>query len=262
MSAISTIRHKQIFDPDKFKHDPITIIGCGAVGSRLFMALIELGLTNITCIDFDSVEPHNLANQAFHASHIGKPKVDGLHELYVYKIGGRPPKEMKFLNGKLPDDFDINPVKGFVFLGVDSMAARREIVDKFIVGNNDVYHVFEGRMASTHGNAHSFCPHIPEELAGWKATLISDADAEVSVCGTSLSVGPTASILANMLVWQYINLVLEEGTHDRIVNFFLKPIIISTKEKYPCPASEEKTLVVPVASASKNQPTPSLEATL
>ena len=41
------------------------IIGCGSVGSTIAELLARLGLTKISLYDFDTVSPHNLANQMF-----------------------------------------------------------------------------------------------------------------------------------------------------------------------------------------------------
>ena len=45
---------------------PIHIIGCGATGSWVALMLAKMGISNITCWDFDKVEEHNLPNQFFY----------------------------------------------------------------------------------------------------------------------------------------------------------------------------------------------------
>lgn len=224
MTHIVTTRHAQIIDPYKI-NPPITIIGCGAIGSRVFMALVELGMTRITCIDFDHVEPHNLANQAFLDKHIGQPKVHGLKDLYELKTGRPTPDTMLFGNLRLPHD-DVTP-EGIVFLAVDSFAARLEIARTFMPEN--VFRVFDFRMASTHGNVLSFSPGSATER--WMETLGDDDEAEVSACGTSISVGPTASLIANIGVWQFINYAVDPAAHDAYVTLFTKPMMTDVRSK-------------------------------
>ena len=70
-------RHMELFNPYEFK-TPITIIGAGATGSWLALALAKLGVEDITVWDFDIVEEHNIPNQAFGIQNIGFPKVTAL----------------------------------------------------------------------------------------------------------------------------------------------------------------------------------------
>lgn len=225
MTAISVSRHQEIFDPTHFRRYPITIIGAGATGSRVFMALVELGLTNITVFDFDHVEAHNLANQAYMSRHIDDLKVFALKDLYYQKTGAEAPPEMHFIPKAVPCN---EPLTGYVFLLTDTMASRREIMETAIKNNDEVYHVFETRMASTHGNVMHFNPHDPSALKAWKDTLIDDDQGEVSACGTPLSVGTTASVIANLAVWQFIHVLQDKGLDDARLDIFLKPLMLST----------------------------------
>lgn len=226
MSQLSTARHETIINPRE--HNPqITIIGVGATGSRLFAMLIELGMMNITVVDFDFVEPHNLSNQLYNFNDIGAPKVEGLRNWYAQKIGIKPenvPETLKFINGRVPDA-NI-PVKGIVFLMTDTMASRREILASSLRGNFDVYHVFETRMAATHGNVMNFNPINKVATDWWESTLISDDDAEVSPCGTSISVSPTANFVASTAVWQFIQYLTNPEALDKQVDFYLKPFLL------------------------------------
>ena len=101
-AQLSIVRHEPIFDPNQFDYLPIHIVGAGATGSRVFMALVELGINNITVWDFDTVEAHNLANQAFTHQHIGQPKVQALECLYRSKVGvPNTPDTMHFKNERV-----------------------------------------------------------------------------------------------------------------------------------------------------------------
>ena len=50
------------FDPDKVV-DPLTIIGCGGIGSNVAFELITMGFRRFVLYDDDKVEPRNLASQ-------------------------------------------------------------------------------------------------------------------------------------------------------------------------------------------------------
>ena len=229
MSELSTVRHDEIFNARK-NNQQVTIIGAGAIGSRVFASLVELGLTKIKTIDFDKVEAHNLSNQIFNTDDIGKLKVEACVDWYMKKINNQPPSSMAFINAELPHS-EVK-VAGSVFLLTDSMKSRRKIFEECLRENDDVYRVIEVRMASTHGNIHVFNPNISEEANAWIDTLIDDDLAEVSACGSSLTVGTTASILANMAVWQFMHAKTDESAVDTAVDIFLKPFVVTTRSLY------------------------------
>ncbi len=227
---ISTIRHDEIFKARDNNHR-ITIIGAGATGSRVFAALAELGLTNITVYDFDKVEPHNLANQIYGNKDIGNAKIKALEAWYLTKMGLNPlapfalPSDMRFFEERVGRYTEL---KGTIFLLTDTMESRREIYEHCIKDNTDVYRVIETRMAATHGNIYTFNPHT--HGAAWLSTLVEDDQAEVSACGSSISVGTTASIIANMAVWQYMHAKTNPEAGDEIVDIFLKPFCMTTSK--------------------------------
>lgn len=224
MADITIRRHQPIFDPANHNHD-IHIIGCGATGSRIFMALVELGCTNIHCYDFDVVEDHNLANQAFLTKHVGMLKVDACADLYELKTGRKPPGTMTFHNVKLPDA-KLEDMEGVVFLLTDTMSSRQEIYDHCIYGNPLIDCVVETRMASTHGNIFILNPQDDEMSKWWVGTLIDDGEAELSPCGQPMSVGTTASIIANMAVMQYMWFFADPLAGNKQTDIYLKPLLI------------------------------------
>lgn len=234
MSTLSLIRHQHIFNPLNYDHVPINIVGCGATGSRVFMSLIELGLTNIRCFDFDTVEEHNIANQAFMHKHIGMTKVDALADLYRMKVGlaeSDPlPDGMEFNCTALPlADADAE-YEGIVFLLTDTMASRKDIYEGCIKDNFMIPCVVETRMATTHGNSFCFDPNDPDKAQAWIDSLIDDGEAEVSPCGSPLSVGNTAAGIASLAVWQFMCFMLDDGTLHEGIDIFFKPFFTSHQE--------------------------------
>ena len=225
MTDISTIRHDSIFTARKYDSE-VTIIGAGAIGSRLWLALVELGVTEITTYDFDVIEPHNLANQIYMYDDIGQTKLDGLARYYTQKTGSPIPDDMVFKNERVTagSEFIASTV---VFLAVDTMEARKEIAEYQLEGNPRIEKVIDLRMASSHGDVISFDPNNRDEYKRWKDTLFSDEDGEVSPCGGSISVSPTASVLTNLAVWQYILHHTDPIAVDPKINIHLKPLILS-----------------------------------
>lgn len=108
------------FDPTKLNKE-IHIIGCGAVGSYIAVQLAKSGASGITLWDFDTVEEKNIVNQAFDTRYINKPKVAALKHM-LKQIN--PEINIKARNTKYTNQ----PVSGYIFLAVDSIDVRREIV--------------------------------------------------------------------------------------------------------------------------------------
>jgi molybdopterin/thiamine biosynthesis adenylyltransferase len=226
---ISPVRHQSVFDPSKHR-EHIHIIGCGATGSRVFASLVELGLTNISCYDFDTVESHNLANQLFGAQQIGMPKVDALQKWYHDKTGMTPPSSMEFHNKPVDAKFPAQPLDGYVFLLTDSMKSRRQIYDIYLhAGASErIIRVIETRMAAIHGNVLHFDPNDATAAAAWEATLSDDEVTEVSACGTSISVGTTAALIANLAVQQYMWLCTNPAGANARTDIYLRPLMVIT----------------------------------
>lgn len=228
---LSTLRHQEIFNPRD--HDTgLTIIGAGAVGSRVFATLVELGLTRIKVFDPDSVEEHNLSNQAFSWNDVGDYKVNGLHRWAERKIGYAGFTSMNSLTrwptAVTPEN--LHELDGTVFLLVDSLETRRQLVEALPSPCFDIPRVIDTRMAATHGVIYTFNPSDEEQRAQYLATLGADEDAEVSACGSPFSVAPTAALIANLAVWQFINAKTNPEAASAIIKAFFKPLIVTTAE--------------------------------
>lgn len=221
---ISTLRHQEIFNPETNDHG-ITIIGAGAIGSRVFATLIELGLQRIVTYDFDLVEPHNIANQIYGYNDVNQYKVHALEDWAFDKANLKSIDDLTldFRNEPVTKD---TTLEGTVFLLVDSLEERRNLFTHCIVGNYDVPRVVDVRMAASHGQVFCFDPHLKADE--YLASLGSDEAAEVSACGSPFSVAPTAAVLSNLAVWQFINHKTNPAAADEVTNVYLKPLAIHT----------------------------------
>jgi len=79
-NKISYMRQTDLFNPvnQKFK---IVIFGAGSLGSFITLNIAKLGFNDITVYDYDYVEEHNIPNQFYRMSDIGKQKVEALGEI-------------------------------------------------------------------------------------------------------------------------------------------------------------------------------------
>lgn len=106
----------------------ILVCGCGAIGSNLLDTLSRQGFSNLSVIDFDRVEKHNISTQIWKIDEIGKLKVHALQDrLYettnVINVNIQHKKlESKNAN-KLLKDFDL------IVDGFDNTEARQIVTD-------------------------------------------------------------------------------------------------------------------------------------
>lgn len=225
-------RHSSYFNPIK-SGVPVTIIGAGATGSRVFEACVNLGLTDITVYDYDKVEEHNLANQLFRKQDVGEAKVRGLEywaaEKLISSHKEQLPDTMIFDDMKIEGNMK-DKMRGIVFLLTDSMESRKEIGDNSLKLNNNVLAVIETRMAISHGNILCFDPKNLSEYNKWRNTLIDDKDAETSACGTSLTIGTTASMIANLAVNHMMSYIMNPDVlPDPVTDVFFNPLMLNTE---------------------------------
>ena len=81
---------------------PVSIIGCGGIGSPTALMLSKVGYPEINLIDPDLVEEHNLPNQLFPLSAIGQKKVDACAEMMA-KFSNCSVKTFGSWNSLTPD---------------------------------------------------------------------------------------------------------------------------------------------------------------
>ncbi len=65
----------------------LTVCGAGAVGSNLVDTLVRQGVCQMTVIDFDRVEPHNVGTQTYAESDAGAFKVEVLQAEVFRTVG-------------------------------------------------------------------------------------------------------------------------------------------------------------------------------
>jgi molybdopterin/thiamine biosynthesis adenylyltransferase len=194
---LNTMRHLEVFDPYAFGEQRVDIIGCGATGSRVAISLAKLGIKNLHCWDFDKIEGHNVPNQAFGIDDIGKPKVEALKEM----IRRQTEIEITAHNEAYEGQQDLG---SFVFLLTDTMKSRKEIWDASIKYHPYLKLMIETRMGADQARVFAIDPNSPEQVKFWEGYLYGDEQATVSACGTQITVGPTAEILAGYATWTLI----------------------------------------------------------
>lgn len=193
---------------------PITIIGCGAIGSFTALALAKMGLTNMTVWDHDVVSVENMSCQWYRKFDIGTNKALALKDLIQSfteeDITGAP----FAFDGKAA----FMPT-GIVINAVDSMATRREIFES-IKKFYGVNWYIDPRMGAEDALLYCMNPHEPGDVKAYESTLYSDAGAVQERC-TAKSTMYTACLLSGLVAKTVKNLVCKED-YPRVSQWSIK----------------------------------------
>lgn len=116
-----------IIDLKKVKNTRILIIGAGAIGSTASVTLAKMGFKDITVIDNDIVESHNLPNQFFAVNQVNKSKVEALKQIVkqLTEVDIKPIKKEVKDKSDLMDHLN----QSIVISAVDNMKTRKIIFE-------------------------------------------------------------------------------------------------------------------------------------
>lgn len=196
------VKFYEFFQPEKVT-ERIHIIGCGAVGSTIAELLARMGLTKFTLYDFDTVESHNIANQLYRHIDIGKPKTEALAGM-LRDIN--PDVDIKMV-----ERYNGQRLSGYVFMAVDTIAVRRDIVTNNI-GNIYIKAVFDVRLRLTDAQGYAARWSSLDEQQNLLNTMnFTDeeaaAETPTTACNVALSVAPTVRMICNEIVVDFVNLI-------------------------------------------------------
>ena len=197
------------FQPDR-DDARIHIVGCGSVGSTIAENLARCGVTKMTLWDFDKVEAHNIVNQMFRQQDVGKLKVDALKDILM-DIN----PEMKDTVESKPEGWQGKLLSGYVFLCVDNIELRKEIVKRHM-DTPYVKAMFDVRTLLTGAQHYAAAwDDFKMKLNFLESMNFSHeeaaAETPVSACGVTLGVATTVRLISALAVNNYIKYVKGEG---------------------------------------------------
>jgi len=196
-------RHISVFNPTAVKND-IHIIGVGATGSFVAMMLARMGVPVINIYDFDDVEIHNIPNQYYDTGDLGKLKAEALAD----KLRLINPDITVNVGKEAVTAEDVSKMSGYLFSLVDSMKVRKELWEA-AKANTNLINVWESRLGSDQARVYSLPIEEGLDYARYEQDFYDDDNAEVSACGTSITVLPIVMMTASLMIVQFIDLVME-----------------------------------------------------
>lgn len=164
-----------------------TVVGVGAIGRQVAIQLAAIGIGKLILVDFDTVDPENLAPQGFLEKDLGSPKVEA-----VAKLCKEINSEIKIVpvNNKFHHTF----ASRILFCCVDSISTRERIFNQTI---DKIQMFIDGRMSAE-------CLRVliaddAKSQEHYKTTLFAQNEAFRGSC-TSKSTVYCANIAAGLMV--------------------------------------------------------------
>lgn len=135
----TNLRFSTAMNVRKFKNTSFCVLGVGGIGTWVVRALVGMGAEDVTIIDNDVVEIHNVGPQAYDLTDIGKPKVKAMQDAMLRFRGIR----INALQARVDDWSHLRDLFGGVpdvfITAVDNMGVRnrlgREMANHFFSGN-------------------------------------------------------------------------------------------------------------------------------
>jgi molybdopterin/thiamine biosynthesis adenylyltransferase len=197
-------RSIDIFNPKKAR--PVSIIGCGSIGSFSALTLAKMGVQSFHLWDGDAVGVENIGCQNFGWEHVGKTKVEALRDILVANSPVQAKhitihKEFVGLDTKLP--------KVITIVGVDSMTARHIIWEKV---KDKVPLLVDGRIGGQLVRVFNVIPS-EEYNTYYEKYLVAEEDASEDPC-TAKNVSYVANMM-QALVGRAVRQFIEVGRVEK-----------------------------------------------
>jgi hypothetical protein len=171
--SIIFLRQQDIINSYKYK---ILIIGAGGIGSPATLILAKMGYKNIKVIDSDTIEEHNLSNQFYKISQIGKAKVEALKENILEYTG----TEIKIEKKKIEETFEEQIENTIVISAVDNMKTRKIVFDKIKYKINS--YLIDCRVTYPYLYLYTVRTTDIDDIKNYQNTLYSDEEADRGRC--------------------------------------------------------------------------------
>jgi len=188
-------QHK-LLDPKAAR--PVTLIGAGAVGSHVALALAKMGVPKLKVWDDDDVSEHNVPMSLYRPKDFMRPKVDALREIVEEFSGLVIDAHRAKYEGE-------TPLEGSVVMCVDSMDARRRIWKAVCRMDTDVDLLIDTRTAAKLLWVFSIRPYDPDDAYYAHHVSYGTREAAPHMCGTHgfmpMSLMAAACVAENLTSW-------------------------------------------------------------
>lgn len=201
---IDPLRHTELYDPTKYAHKRVAVVGVGTIGSHLALTLARMSVP-FTMYDHDTIEAHNLATQAYTRRDIGVYKVEAIRR-QCEAIGAEDSAVEAVHERFRATTADI------IVSCVDSIEARREIAQAIIETDHTLGEsrpIIDGRVGAEQVEVYYY-----PNAGAWLAELPTQADTDP--CGARFT-AYTANICAGLMANNIKRVLLAQAVPKRIL---------------------------------------------
>lgn len=218
-SNIRLSRFKGLITQDRML--PVTVIGCGGIGSATIKQLAQLGVPEITMWDGDTVDEINRGTQGFSSYAVGKSKVEAMSD--VCKAYGDEECSYIGINKffKPTEDSIVTPIAIIV---PDDITVRREIFENNIV-DKSVMFLIDARMAAEQGQVFLVNMADKKQIQFYKESFFNPGEAMEESC-TARATIYCGEYIAALIVSQYKAFCMNQIIPFRI-DFHLRTLTMS-----------------------------------
>lgn len=186
------------------RHQDVTIVGVGGIGSNLAYSLSRIGIPRITIYDNDKVELLNLAGQFYDRTHVGLYKVHALHNILANMSPSCYIQE--YIRHFLPN----TSASRYMFTGLDNMEARKFCFQSWKAGYaSDKNAIFiDGRLSFDTIQIFAIPGRCPNLIKIYEDKyLFNDDQAEETICSMKQTTF-MASMIGAMMTNIFINFLI------------------------------------------------------
>jgi molybdopterin/thiamine biosynthesis adenylyltransferase len=176
-TGIEYTRQQDWFDPRDHPDAHVTIVGVGGIGSPTALALAKLGIPNLTLIDHDYVEPHNVPSQMYGLEDVGRYKVDALQERIGQLTDAR---NVPYAVEDTLENYE-GAFQDVIVSALDSMAARTSLWG-LVKHKPYVPLLLDARLGGQSIVLYAVNPCDPEQIEFYESRLYSDEQARDYPC--------------------------------------------------------------------------------
>ena len=202
----------------------VLIVGAGSIGSYIAFGLIRMGIENVTVIDYDNVENHNLPNQFFQEN---EDETNTISKVIALKntLNNFMPNTMakvsfEYITEKIENCFERIQNKRYtaIFLAVDDMDVRKWVWNKLT--ENEIYTniVIDPRVGGLYANIFSIPMNSLEARNVYARELWSNSEIEELPCTGKTIIDATFTVAGECIgrFRQYVkdNLKVTWTFHD------------------------------------------------
>ncbi|MCY2928827.1 MAG: ThiF family adenylyltransferase [Planctomycetota bacterium] len=184
-------RQRDIVPPDRLGACRATVIGVGAIGRQVAIQLAAMGVPWLQIIDFDTVEPSNLASQGYLEDDLGRPKVEATGDICRRVCGSL---QLLQVNDRFRRSMEIGTA---VFCAVDKIDIRRAIWDAV---KDKATFFSDGRMSAEVLRVLTACDAASRKH--YPTTLFAAGEAYAGPCTAKTTIF-CANIAAGIMVAQF-----------------------------------------------------------